>query len=47
LSRRRAKRGSTHFAAALPVAELGRRIASASDQAVIVSNVLAMLIRGY
>jgi toxin CcdB len=37
----------THFAAAVPVSALGRRIASATGQEYIVANALDMLISGY
>ena len=37
----------THFAAAVPVATLGRRIASVEDQEYVVSNALDMLISGF
>jgi len=37
----------THFASSIPVADLGRRIASAADQDYIVSNALDMLISGF
>lgn len=37
----------THFAAAVPVNSLGKRIASAADQTFVVTNALDMLISGY
>jgi len=37
----------THFAASVPVNDLGRRIASAADQEYVVSNALDMLISSY
>lgn len=37
----------THFAASVPVGDLGRRIASVTDQEYTVSNAIDMLISGY